>query len=236
MNPPITLEQHEGITVLRDDLLPGGTKSRFLRQLLPMEFAEFVYASPVYGGFQIALAAVCQQLGKQATIFCALRKTPHPNTLAAKVYGARIYQVPAGYLSNVEAQARAYAEATGAYKLKFGANYPEAISAIATTMVNISAQMGGEPDQVWCAYGSGTLTKGILAGTAFSEVHAVEVGMPANISDGRLELYRYPRGFDKLAKITPPFTSCANYDAKAWEVLMQQERDPKARILFWNVL
>lgn len=52
----ITIEQHNGVSVLRDDLLPGGTKACFIGELLAPSFACHVYASPVYGAFQIALA------------------------------------------------------------------------------------------------------------------------------------------------------------------------------------
>ena len=51
---PITLEQHNGYTVLRDDNLLGGTKSVFIERMIPPGASEVVYASPVYGGFQIA--------------------------------------------------------------------------------------------------------------------------------------------------------------------------------------
>ena len=52
--------------MLRDDLLLGGTKSRFIEKLLNKEKDGYVYASPVYGGFQIALAGVCKKINKQA--------------------------------------------------------------------------------------------------------------------------------------------------------------------------
>jgi len=230
----LRLEQHNGIWVLRDDLLTGGTKSRFIEQLIPDGVSELVYASPVYGGFQIALAAVCAKLGLKATIFCAYRNTPHPNTLKAKSFGATIYQVKHGYLSNVEAKANDYCLQTGAYKLKFGANYPTAISAISNAMAHVSMALAGEPAQVWCALGSGTLTRGIIAGTSKAQVHAVVVGKGTNLKHSRLTLHQYPRPFDKPAKIKPPFPSTANYDAKAWEVM--HSFTPVGKVLFWNVL
>ena len=56
----ITIEPHFGIKVLRDDLLPGGTKSILMTSIIG-EAEEYVYGSPVYGGFQIALAEYCNQ-------------------------------------------------------------------------------------------------------------------------------------------------------------------------------
>lgn len=235
-SPSITLEQHRGVTVLRDDLLPGGTKSRFIKSLIPAGAKEVVYASPVYGGFQIALAAACKDLGVQATIFCAHRNKPHENTLIAKSHGAKIMQVRNGYLTNVEAKARTYCQQTGAHKLKFGADYPEAIAAIAETMQEISKAMGGEPDQVWCAWGSGTLTRGISAGTQKAEIHAVIVGMEPKDRPERVTFHQSGFTFDKPYKgmHRAPFPSMPNYDAKAWAALRAAR--PPGKILFWNVL
>jgi hypothetical protein len=231
--PSFKLAKYEDYWVLRDDLLPGGTKSRFLEQLLPPGYNEYVYASPVYGAFQIALAATCQRLGKRATIFCAKRQEPHPNTLAAKAFGARILQVSPGYLSNAEAKARQYCNQTGAYKLKFGADYPQAIECIANVMRGISKYLGDEPPEIWCALGSGTLTRGILAGTDEAVVIAVQVGKQTTLKHERLIVLPYPLSFDKPSHAQPPFPSTANYDRKAWECM--QRVGHSAGALFWNV-
>ncbi len=63
----ITIEQHKGVKVLRDDLLTGGTKSILMPSIIGDDL-EYVYSSPVYGGFQIALSAYCQSVNKKATI------------------------------------------------------------------------------------------------------------------------------------------------------------------------
>ena len=55
----ITIEQYKGVNVLRDDLLKGGTKSILMPSIIGDDL-EYVYASPVYGGFQIALSAYCK--------------------------------------------------------------------------------------------------------------------------------------------------------------------------------
>ena len=88
----ITIEQYKGVNVLRDDLLKGGTKSILMPSIIGDDL-EYVYASPVYGGFQIALSAYCQSVNKKATIFCAKRKEMHPNTLKCQMKGYKIYYV-----------------------------------------------------------------------------------------------------------------------------------------------
>ncbi len=231
----MTIENHNGINVLRDDLLPGGTKSIFLHKILDTTKDYFVYASPVYGGMQIALAHYCSSIGKKAVIFCARRKSPHPNTLRAKAAGAIIYQVPYGYLTNCQAKATRFAEANNGQVVTFGANYPVAIDAIADRMRKVTSVLGKEPTKIYCAVGSGTLIKGILQGTDTAKVHGVLVGADFSL-DGtnRATFIRYPKPFDYESKISSPFPSCKNYDLKAWEYCLKEKE--KQNILFWNVL
>src|ERR671914_1316606 len=59
--------------VVRDDLLPGGTKQRaagpLLRHLMSQGFDHSIYASPFSGFAQVALAYSCQIVGVRCTIF-----------------------------------------------------------------------------------------------------------------------------------------------------------------------
>jgi threonine dehydratase len=148
--------EHDGVLVVRDDLFPGGTKARFL-PLLFEDANEVVYASAAEGGAQTALATVAAQLGKRATIFVAKRAQPHSRALMAKRLGAKVMQVSPGYLSTVQARAREYSRQAGARLAPFGVDMPEAIDAIAGAARSIEI----EPDEVWCASGSGVLARGL---------------------------------------------------------------------------
>ena len=109
--------------------------------------------APAEGGAQTALATVAAQLGKRATIFVAQRAQLHPRTLMAKRLGAQIVQVSSGYLNVVQARAREYSHQTGALLAPFGFDIPGAAQAIAAAARSIGIQ----PDEVWCAGGSGVL-------------------------------------------------------------------------------
>src|SRR6218665_604506 len=88
------LREHAGILVVRDDLLPGGTKRRVLREVLALRPAqEFVYAATAQGYGQLALALAAREIGRKATIFVAGRAKRHALTSAAEAAGARIYEV-----------------------------------------------------------------------------------------------------------------------------------------------
>lgn len=228
---PVVEEFKPGVFIVRDDLVLGGTKRCFADQLI-RGHREVVYASPAYGGAQIAIAHAARETGSLATIFVAKRNRPHPRTLEAKAAGAKIVQVPTGYLTNVQAKAKAYAEATGATLLPFGLETPTAFEAIAAR-ARIAAKHLGWLDQVWSVGGSGVLTRGLQRGFQASEFLVVQVGRalkPEDVGCAKIIPVNIP--FEKDARNPPPFPSCSNYDAKGWEPFMKHGQ---GRRLFWNV-
>lgn len=240
----ITVEKHNGLLVLRDDLLPGGTKSILMCEIVGNKphINEFVYASPVYGGFQIALSAYCEQNGKKATIFCAKRNTLHPNTLKCLDHGANVIQVPYGYLTVVEKHARLYCEGKpDVEKIIFGAGTAENQQLITQRTLDVFKRIGKEPDEIWCAVGSGTLISGIAAACKTAKIYGVQVGAEFTPPEGshNIQMIKYERPFEKPSKFKAPFPSVANYDLKAYEKCVEHinnKTGPKDKcILFWNV-
>jgi hypothetical protein len=223
------LAEHDGILVVRDDLYLGGTKARFIGAF----FAgadEAVYASPVEGGAQTALATVARQLGKRATIFVAQRLRPHSRTLEAARLGAKIVTVQPGYLSVVQARAREYCERTGAALVPFGVDADFAIDAIAQAAGSLAI----EPDEVWCAAGSGILARGLARAWPAARRHVVQIGRALSPTDvAGAAIHEYPLPFGREARNKPPFPSDPHYDAKAWELCAA--RKGPGRVLFWNV-
>jgi 1-aminocyclopropane-1-carboxylate deaminase/D-cysteine desulfhydrase-like pyridoxal-dependent ACC family enzyme len=228
MTTPIVRE-HDGIMVVRDDLFKGGTKARFL-PILFEDAEEVVYASAAEGGAQTALATVAAQLGKRATIFVAKRTQLHPRALMAKRLGAKIMQVSPGYLSTVQARAREYSRKVGAQLAPFGMDMPEAIETIAAAARSIDI----EPDEVWCASGSGVLARALATAWPKARRHVVQVGRqlePNEVTGATIHIYPLP--FGREAKTKPPFPSDPHYDAKAWEQCAA--RKGPGCVLFWNV-
>lgn len=229
----ITIETHHGVKVLRDDLLPGGTKS-ILMPFIIGQAAEYVYSSPVYGGFQIALSEYCKHVGKKATIVCAKRQKLHSNTKYCLSIGANIIEVKCGYLSVVEKRAREYAEQSGAVKIVFGANTIENKNIIAKRVKEVINEIGNEPKEIFCAIGSGLLVESIIQATETAKVYGISVGKDYTNKHERLKVIKHHLGFDKESKFVAGFRSMPNYDLKAFEYcLMNRETDDT---MFWNVL
>jgi hypothetical protein len=191
---------------------------------------EVVYASPCEGGAQTALAHTAAMLGKRATIFVAKRKQPHDRALEAKRVGAKVMQVPNGYLNVVQARAREYCQRTGAKLAPFGVNLPGAIETIAAA----AKSTGLEPDEVWCASGSGVLARSLAFAWPNARRHVVQVGRDLTASEVQgATIHKAPLPFSKAIKGQPPFPSCPHYDAKAWQIC--KTRHGAGLVLFWNV-
>lgn len=223
--PDPVIEERDGLLVLRDDLLPGGTKRRAIGVLLHGA-SEFVYASPAQGYAQVALAYGCADLGLKATVFVARRKSMHPSTREAKRAGAAIHEEAPGYLSVVDARARRYCAATGARLLPHGFDTPLFVQSLAY----IASSLPIRPCEVWLVAGSGVMCRAIEYAWPNAEVHAVQIGHKPTV--GRATIHRAPETFEQDARMPPPFPSCANYDAKAWRFIRQHA---KPGALFWNV-
>jgi len=228
VTPPI-VTVHSGIHVVRDDLFPGGTKARFLPALFD-DADEVVYASPCEGGAQTALAHTAAALGKRATIFVAKRAEPHARALEAKRVGAKVMQVSPGYLTVVQARAREYCNRTGARLAPFGVNMPEAIEKIAEA----ARTTGIEPDEVWCASGSGVLARALAKAWPDARRHVVEVGRTLSSAEVLgATIHKAGIPFSKALRDLPPFPSDPHYDAKAWKIC--KARHGAGLVLFWNV-
>lgn len=226
--PPVVIE-HEGIHVVRDDLVGGGTKARFMVKLFA-EADEIVYATPAEGGAQSALAWAAQATGKRATLFVAKRAEPHPRALMAKALGATVWQVTPGYLTVVQKRARDYCAATGATLAPFGMDTPAAIQTIA----DAARSTGLDPDEVWCASGSGVLARALAAAFPRARRHVVQVGRaltPEDVAGAMIHVH--PLSFAQTCRTLPPFPSDPHYDAKAWETA--KARRGAGLVLFWNV-
>jgi hypothetical protein len=221
------VENNYGLLIVRDDYVPGGTKQAALLKLLPtMVYEEFVFSSPVYGYAQVALALACKELGLKATIFCAARKEAHPLTRRAAEAGAKVVQVPHGRLSVVRARAREYCKQAGALLFPMGFDLPE----MRAGFTERALQADVSPKEVWCVAGSGALSRSLQAAWPRAKHFAVRIGFEPDV--GEAELLRAPERFEDPAKERPPFPSCANYDAKAWQFIKARAR---SGALFWNV-
>jgi hypothetical protein len=231
MNPTIEAiniaDPEKTILVVRDDLLTGGTKEAALLSFIgSLPERELVYAGPRQGYAQIALAAACKAAGKQATLYLADSMVPHSRTLKAMELGAKVLKAKPGYLSVVQSRARGYCAETGARLLPFGLACEEMVEAIAHRARMLSIV----PEEVWSVAGSGTLQRGLQRAWPSAQFFAVQVGKTPDA--GTAEIIIAAEKYEQDAAEPPPFPSCSNYDAKAWQHIVAEASNGA---LFWNV-
>jgi tRNA1(Val) A37 N6-methylase TrmN6 len=236
--PVPVVRTHGEYLVVRDDLLPGGTKRRGLMAYVQQhsEYTEFVYASPCEGYAQLGLAHACHDLGRQATVFVPERSTRGLHTLSqqAERLGAKIIQVRHGRQSNLKFRAEEYCRATkGAHLVAFGCDHPVVIAAIKEAALSVPLKKA--PTEVWCVASSGVLTRSLQAAWPHVKHYAVEIGhAPTREQLGEATVFKstYEFSQDCPEAERPGFESSVTYDAKAWSIL-QERASPGA--LFWNV-
>jgi hypothetical protein len=231
------IERHGPALVVRDDLLAGGSKIRFLPHIVG-DAREIVFGGPFCGGAPYALAVWGARTGARITLFYAKRRELHWRQRAAFQLGSQLYQVPAGRMTVVQRRARDYAADHGALFLPLGFDLKHATDPFVAVMRRVR-ECVGPMDEVWCATGSGMLARCLANAFPEARIKGVVVGLrsrnQAQQFPGNVELIDCPYDFAEPSKTPAPFPCCRNYDAKAWEQLIGAARAPHRRVLFWNV-
>jgi hypothetical protein len=237
------LQRYGRFYVLRDDLIFGGTKQRFVYEMIRQARAEgateLVMGGPAYGGAQVAVTLACLEEGFQSVQFAAARKewTPRQKVIAA--LGAIQHPVKPGYLQVVTSRAREYVEADPRHRrlIKWG------VTSTRDGIRRFAARFRPPVREVWSAFGSGTLMAGMYEawrGNGY-RYNAVVVGATKPIEEFKrryngaedVTFHVYPRDFSWRNDRYPcPFPSCSHYDRKAWQIAQERSTGPA---FFWNV-
>ena len=230
--PKPVIKEYDGIKVVRDDLLDGGTKRRAFTVYVKSkpEINEFVYASPRQGYAQLSLAYACRDLGKKATVTIPEGQR-YWLTHKSEELGANIIEVPMGFLTNIQAKAKKYCFNNGAHLIPFGGDHPVIIEAMRQTALSLDVN----PKEVWTVMSSGVLSRGLQGAWPDAKVYGVRIGHNTTPREqGRAETFKSDYKFHQECKKPerPPFPSSLTYDSKAWSFIREHASDGA---LFWNV-
>lgn len=233
--PPVFDRRNGDVIVLREDLIEGGSKLRFLPFLVG-DADEIVFGGPFCGGAPLALSVLGREFGKRITLYYAAREDLHERQERARENGARLVFVRPGYMAVIQKRARDYAQQAGALFLPLGFDVPAAVEPLLSYAGRVRREIGS-PDQVWCATGSGMLARCLALAFPDSEVCAVPVGLASRHSKqampDNLTWYSTSLRFEQRERRPCPFPACAHYERKAWHAMMAKRR---GSALFWNVL
>lgn len=238
--------------VVRDDLLPGGTKQRatapFIQEMQNLGFDHFIYASPFAGFAQVALAYVCQMLHVKCTIIAErdqrfTRDQFHPFSIMARDFGAKLVMVSS--LPEAEEFATTISlHQTRKLKIPLGFDCPEFRFHLKET---ISEAFGlieseiGKIKNLWMPVGSGTLVRTFLTALpAHINFKCVNVRV-LGAKDPRVHFiknheqvtyFEAPMSFHTEASDYPTIPSNSFYDAKLWAFIKEHGQDGD---VWWNV-
>ena len=244
----VKVETHAGTRiwqVVRDDIPEVGSKGRFGSLLVQrMKEDTIVYVAPRVGWAPISLARLCKLYGKRLILFAPASKEASDHQKVAVELGAemRFHRIAA--MPVLQAKAQAFAERHGYLFAPLGLRHPLVTAAIIATADKLGKTLGSLPPEVWSAFSTGVLSRGLQLAWPDPVFHGVAVARNIKAGErGRAILHSHPYDFtrDESAELRPPFPSATNYDAKVWRFMKGWREDgnfvepaPDGS-LFWNV-
>jgi 16S rRNA G966 N2-methylase RsmD len=231
------------INVIRDDLLPFGTKQRALIEYLSNQhYQEYIYVSPPNGMGQLALAQCSKIIGKKTTIFTPFQKNKHKITKTISKLSnvslkeinvtkfSDLYQYATEYLKKIQEQKG------NDYIFMFDLGFfdKEFIDIMAKN-IKSNWKNSFNIKRMWITGGSGTVLNALYK--VFPKTHfiLVQVGHVIDkkyIKPKRTTVLTPPQKFKTEATILPPYPSSRTYDAKIWQFIHKMGEDND---FIWNV-
>lgn len=234
---------HEGIFVVRDDLYPGGSKARFIKNYMrDTQYDEYVYPGTCKGAAIAALGYAASETGKKAIVFIAERN--EYNDIMQEAFDAgkgnlEFKYVKMGFYPKIKKACERYVSNTpNSCYLRSGFDMQYAVDSIAKIANNIITEFG-QFDVVLTACSSGTLQRGIQKGGLAKRYIAVATGQKhVDAEDAEIIWHNKIQKFEANPpkELRPPYPTVLNYDGKVWQyALKERDTNPNARILVWNV-
>jgi len=235
--PDIVIKRHEGINVVREDLvLKGGTKTRAGEFLISQTKKDtLVYVAPRVGYAGIAIMELAKIYNKEVIFFMPACKeiSDHQSIIISmkpkNVEFERIAAMP-----NLNIIAKKYAEQNNYNFIPFGLNHPYTIAGFVKTCDNILKNYN-EPEEMWSVVSTGVLTRGIQIGFKNTIMKGVAVARNMKQGElGRTDIISEPLAFlsNEKKENLPPFNTIPSYDGKAWKYI---PKNTNRNIWFWNV-
>lgn len=220
------MELTTSLHVLRDDLLPGGTKRRALDFFLQnVSEQNLYYAGTTMGHGALALAHACAVTNKTAHIYISADENDLVLQKLSEA-GAKLYPQKPMTIDKLHAIS-SKAAARDAISLLPGFAFPAFENALIQSLKNFDASPYSE---IWTSCVTGTLTRTLqksFPDKTFKIVKTVKAG--CDLGNG--EIFQAPEKYHRPAKSPPPYPSCAYTDAKVWQFA---ESLAKSRALIWN--
>jgi 16S rRNA G966 N2-methylase RsmD len=224
-NPPMVITQHTynkiKFNVFRDDALMSGTKQRAIVDVLQkINKKKFIYAGPVQGFAQIALAYGARLTHKTAVLFLIKQQPRTDLTQFALTFGSvEIHEIENGYLKKLQECAEKYhKENSDSYLLSFGCG-EKTYTDVLKKNIKESIPKNISPKRIWIVAGSATVLNALYK--VFPKAYFMVVQVGKKIWNDQLDLKRTTlfisdEKYVDNAKELPPYPTVATYDGKLW--------------------
>ena len=242
---PSNVVEHDGVLVVRDDLIPKnlGSKARYAEALMQTVTEPYIfYAMPAHGQALKVLAATAKKYRKQVIGISPLRNNPTECHLEAIEHGAIVLYYQTGGMAGARKRCRAFIHdhlrGKGLY-VPVGVKHPLIISGFAQSVRKIYEEY--KPDVIFSVASTMTMSHGIQIGVPKEcEVYAIQVAGNSATKKwpGRAYQIYHNQAFNEPCpkEYMPPFNSIPEYDAKGWiYALNYAKENPCKRVMFWNV-
>lgn len=235
LNPPFTVENHNGFKIIRDDLLPGGTKQRGHKYIedIPGD-GPIVYAG-TYGGFcHVAIGVSCWFHKRPLVAFLA--KNDYPTNIIAKRFGVIIFEIAGATYPALKKYAMEWAESHGG--TFFRGFYDDEYEKHFTDALRVHTLEGhkfDDPLVFWLGETSAVLAKAlsvIYPRAFFNLVHLGKQGYNEDLPAEKTRVWYPEEDFLEPARDPPPYPSVSLYDAKIWAIA---KANASAEDYIWNV-
>lgn len=225
MKAPI-FDCHDDYTVVREDLIAGGTKRRALSEWLPaLNASHFSYTGSVFGYGAYALALTCHDLGYDCSIY--ISKNNYMPLWAENINQiANVTWADPAPLSFLEEQIRTkYPEACF-----LEAGFPD--DAFEQALINVFKDNKPDAKRVWISAVSATMARAMAKAWDDIEIHAVCCAKHHGELPKNITTYYAPEKYHQKARIAPPYPSAVHIDAKIWQ-FVEQHGHPGD--IIWNL-
>lgn len=228
--PDPVVRLHEGVRVVRDDLIVG-TKARAADPVVWKSKSErFVYCQPRVGLAGVALLDVANRRDRSVTLFMPACREISEHQAVCIERGADPQFRRIAAMPNLNKYAREWAKKDESEFVPLGLVHPLATAGI----VLAASRIPEPPDVVFVAMSTGVLCRALQIAWPKTEFYGIAVAR--NIKEGEkgeATIISEPLSFSSRERhVLPPFPSVDTYDSKVWKwVPKNSDRD----ILFWNV-
>lgn len=229
-NPDPVVVVHEGVRVVRDDLIIG-TKTRAGDLLLSRTNQhKIVYSQPRTGLAGVSILDAARYRNKDVVLFMPACKTISHHQACCIEQGATPIFKRIAAMPNLNLYAKKWAEENDGFFVPLGLRHE-----LATAAIVHAASKLDEPDEVYVAISTGVLSRSLQIAWPRAKFHSVAVSRNLKAGElGRADVISEPLPFTTPEKDDncPPFPCIATYDSKVWKYI---PKNTGKNILFWNV-